>query len=91
MVSDLRLKLANNRLYSSIYRKFVKQKPSVNIPRRAIVDAFVIYSKAKEKMVVDYKGKRLEIWVDNPDKVVLDKDKLEFFYQLELLREKNKK
>lgn len=91
MVRDLRLRLTNNRLYSSIYKKFVRQKPLVNIPGKAKVDAIVIYSKAKEKMVVDYKGKKLEIWTDNPDKVVLDKDKLEFFYQLQLLREKNKK
>lgn len=91
MARDLKFKLIHNRLSAGILSKTIKNKPSMNIPRRVKVDYLVKPAKAREKIIVEYKGKKLEIWATDPDKTVLDKDDLEFFYQLELLREKNKK
>ncbi len=47
-------------------------------------------ARAKRRMVFFYKGKKLVITVDNPTENRVTKEDLEFFYKLELLRERNK-
>lgn len=61
-----------------------KQRPLGIINNNPVIKK----SYAEEKKVIIYKGKRLEFFVDDPQKET-PKELLEFFYQLELLKKQN--
>ena len=66
-----------------------KKIDKLNTDLYKIVKPIIKSTNAKEKITVYYKGKKLTIISDIPSPN-FDEQDLEFFYKLEILREKNK-
>jgi len=66
-----------------------KKIDKINTGLYQVIKPIVKSTKANEKITIYYKGKKLTIISDisNPN---FDEQDLEFFYKLEILREKNK-
>jgi len=66
-----------------------KKIDKLNTDLYQIVKPIIKSTNAKEKITIYYKGKKLTIISDIPSPN-FDEQDLEFFYKLEILREKNK-
>jgi len=65
-----------------------KKIDKINMGLYQAVKPIIKSTKAKEKITIYYKGKKLTIISDIPNPN-FDEEDLEFFYKIEILREKN--
>ena len=70
-------------------KKSEKKIDKLNTNLYQVVRPIIHYTNAKEKITIYYKGKKLTIISDVPNPN-FDEDDLEFFYKIEMLKEKNK-
>jgi len=66
-----------------------KKIDKINMGLYQVVKPIIKSTNAKEKTTIYYNGRKLTIISDIPNPN-FDEEDLEFFYQLEILREKNK-
>ncbi len=80
-------RIINNNKVNIMYKLGKKRTIKLSKPGTQYIVPTVYYAKSDKKIVVYYKGERLEIWTYDP-RVPLSKSDLEFFYKM---KKKHKK